>query len=235
MPSIEAAAADNGEPAGLLLRVGAILIKASPGKKTRRRRYADQMLKCERPDLLFAEKCSIFVLPKEETERNRRLPPFLGPACAQNYPALTQNYKALGFIYVPVAQNYKALGQKPSVCNRKNPAQKRALRKFTLNLPMHFDALLSPCTYASGGPQFLPKSRSATMSPMAVAGQGLRKSEKRVAQPSRAVREGFRAACERKRAACKGAQAACERKRAARERKRAACGGFRAVRERTGL
>ena len=196
-----------GRPSGFLLRVGTILIKVCPGKKTRRRRYADQMLKCERPDLLFAEKCSIFVLPKEETERNRRLPPFLGPACAQNYPALGQNYKALGFIYVPVAQNYKALGQKPSACNRKNPAQKRALRKFTLNLPMHFDALLSPCTYASGGLQFLPKSCCATMSPTAVAGQGLRKSEKKIALPSRAaherfraVRGGFRAVRERKRA-----------------------------------
>ncbi len=207
------------------------------------------MLKCERPDLLFAEKCSIFVLPKEETERNRRLPPFLGPACAQNYPALGQNYKALGFIYVPVAQNYKALGQKPSVCNRKNPAQKRALRKFTLNLPMHFDALLSPCTYASGGPQFLPKSRCASMLLTAVAGQGLRKSEKKVAQPSRAARGGFRAARERfraarerKRAACKGTQAACERKRAAcggawavRKGFRAAREGSRAARERSGL
>ena len=203
-----------GRPSGFLLRVGTILIKVCPGKKTRRRRYADQMLKCERPDLLFAEKCSIFVLPKEETERNRRLPPFLGPACAQNYPALGQNYKALGFIYVPVAQNYKALGQKPSVCNRKNPAQKRALRKFTLNLPMHFDALLSPCTYASGGLQFLPSSRCASMSPTVVVGQGLRRSAKKVAQPSRAARGGFRAAC-------KGF--------------RAARGGFRAVRERTGL
>ena len=99
-----------GRPSGFLLRVGAILIMASPGKKTRRRRYADQMLKCERPDLLFAEKCSIFVLPKEETERNRRLPPFLGPACAQNYPALRKNYKGLGFIYVLFGENYKALG-----------------------------------------------------------------------------------------------------------------------------
>ena len=159
-----------GRPSGFLLRVGTILIKVCPGKKTRRRHYADQMLKCERPDLLFAEKCSIFVLPKEEAIRYKRLPPFLGPACAQNYPALGQNYKALSFIYVPVAQNYKALGQKPSACNRKNPAQKRALRKFTLNLPMHFDALLSPCTYASGGPQCLPSSRFASMSPTAVAG-----------------------------------------------------------------
>ena len=224
-----------GRPSGFLLRVGTILIKVCPGKKTRRRRYADQMLKCERPDLLFAGKCSIFVLPKEETERNRRLPPFLGPACAQNYPALGQNYKALGFIYVPVAQNYKALGQKPSACNRKNPAQKRALRKFTLNLPMHFDALLSPCTYASGGPQFLPKSRGATMSPMVVIGQGLRKSEKRVAQLSRAACERFRAVRERKRAArgvfraaCGGAWAAREGDWAVRERFRAAC-------ERTGL
>ena len=210
-----------GRPSGFLLRVGTILIKVCPGKKTRRRRYADQMLKCERPDLLFAEKCSIFVLPKEEAVPSRRLPPFLGPACAQNYPALTQNYKALSFIYVPVAQNYKALGQKPSVCNRKNPAQKRALRKFTLNLPMHFDALLSPCTYASGGPQCLPKSRSATMSPTAVAGLGLRRSAKKVAQPSRAVRGGFRAAR--------------ERFRAVRERTRATCKGFRAVCERSGL
>ena len=186
------------------------------------------MLKWERPDLLFAGKCSIFVLPKEETERNRRLPPFLGPACAQNYPALGQNYKALGFIYVPVVQNYKALGQKPSACNRKNPAQKRALRKFTLNLLMHFDALLSPCTYASGGPQCLPKSRCASMLPTAVVGQGLRKSEKRVAQLSRTVRGGFRTVRERFRAAREGF-------RVARERKRAVRGGFRAVRERTGL
>ena len=59
------------------------------------------MLKREGPDLLFAEKCSIFVLPKEETVPSRRLPPFLGPAYGQNYPALGKNYKGLGFIYVP--------------------------------------------------------------------------------------------------------------------------------------
>ena len=69
---------------------------------------------------------------------------------------------------------------------------------------MHFDALLSPCTYASGGLQFLPKSRSATMLPTAVAGQGLRRSAKRVAQPSRAARERFRAVRESFRAAAKG-------------------------------
>ena len=63
------------------------------------------MLKWEEPDLLFAEKCSIFVPAKEEAVRRERLPPFLGPACGQNYPALGQNYKALGFIYVPVGQN----------------------------------------------------------------------------------------------------------------------------------
>ena len=68
---------------------------------------------------------------------------------------------------------------------------------------MHFDALLSPCTYASGGSQFLLKSRCATMSPTAVAGQGLRKSEQKVALPSRAARGGFRAARERKRTAAR--------------------------------
>ena len=57
-----------------------------------------QMLKCERPDLLFAQESSIFALAKEETAPDRRLPPFLGPAYAQNYKALAQNYKALGFI-----------------------------------------------------------------------------------------------------------------------------------------
>ena len=62
-----------------------------------------QMLKRERSHLLFDEKCSIFALAKEETVHSRRLPPFLSPACAQNYPALAKNYKALGFIYVPMA------------------------------------------------------------------------------------------------------------------------------------
>ena len=60
------------------------------------------MLKREGPDLLFAEKCSIFVPAKEEAVRRERLPPFLGPAYGQNYPALRKNYKGLGFIYVPV-------------------------------------------------------------------------------------------------------------------------------------
>ena len=60
------------------------------------------MLKQEKPDLLFAEKCSIFVPAKEEAVYNPRLPPFLGPACGQNYPALGKNYKGPGFIYVPV-------------------------------------------------------------------------------------------------------------------------------------
>ncbi|MDD5780334.1 MAG: hypothetical protein PUD40_04705 [Bacteroidales bacterium] len=58
---------------------------------------AGQMLKRERPHLLFAEKCSIFALAKEEAIRYERLPPFLSPAYAQNYPALAKNYKALGF------------------------------------------------------------------------------------------------------------------------------------------
>ena len=31
-----------------------------------------------------------------------KLPPFLPPLQGQNYKALTKNYKALGFIYVPV-------------------------------------------------------------------------------------------------------------------------------------
>ena len=61
-----------------------------------------QMLKREEADLLFVEKCSIFVPAKEEAAHSNRLPPFLGPACEQNYPALGQNYKAPGFIYVPV-------------------------------------------------------------------------------------------------------------------------------------
>ena len=60
------------------------------------------MLKCERPDLLFAQESSIFALAKEETVCSKRLPPFLAPVCVQNYPALGQKYKALGFIYVPV-------------------------------------------------------------------------------------------------------------------------------------
>ena len=72
----------------------------SRGQEGRGRERVGQMLKREEPDLLFIEKCGIFVLPKEETERNRRLPPFLVPVCAKNYPALGQNYKALGFVYV---------------------------------------------------------------------------------------------------------------------------------------
>ena len=64
-------------------------------------RLRRQMLKWEVPDLLFVEKSSIFVSAKEETAPVKRLPPFLGPACAQNYPALRKNYKGLGFIYVP--------------------------------------------------------------------------------------------------------------------------------------
>ena len=54
------------------------------------------------PDLLFAENCSIFVPAKEEAVRSEPLPPFLRPACAQNYKGLGQNYKGLGFIYVVV-------------------------------------------------------------------------------------------------------------------------------------
>ena len=69
-----------------------------------------QMLKRTEADLLFAEKCSIFVPAKEEAVHGAWLPPFLGPACAQNYPALAKNYKALGFIYVLFGENYKALG-----------------------------------------------------------------------------------------------------------------------------
>ena len=72
----------------------------SRGRKAGGRERVGQMLKWKEPDLLFIEKCGIFVLPKEETERIRRLPPFLVPACAKNYPALGQNYKALGFVYV---------------------------------------------------------------------------------------------------------------------------------------
>ena len=64
-------------------------------------RLRRQMLKWEVPDLDFAGKSSIFVSAKEETAPVGRLPPFLGPACAQNYPALRKNYKGLGFIYVP--------------------------------------------------------------------------------------------------------------------------------------
>ena len=99
------------------------------------------MLKPERSDLLFAEKCSIFAFAKEEAVRSKRLPPFLGPACEGNYPALAQNYKALGFIYVLFGENYKALGKSGPLHNRKNPAQKEALGKFMLNLLMHFYAL----------------------------------------------------------------------------------------------
>ena len=69
-----------------------------------------QMLKWEEADLLFIGKCSIFAIAKEETVHSRRLPPFLGPACAKNYPALGQNYKALGFIYVLFGEKHKALG-----------------------------------------------------------------------------------------------------------------------------
>ena len=102
------------------------------------------MLKRERADLLFAEKCSIFVLPKEEAALCARLSPFLGPACAQNYPALAKNYKALGFIYVLFAEKYKALAKNARACSRKNPAQNGPLGKFMLNLPMHFDAFSPP-------------------------------------------------------------------------------------------
>ena len=101
------------------------------------------MLKREGADLLFAGKCSIFACAKEEAVRSKRLPPFLGPACAQNYPALRKNYKGLGFIYVLIGQNYKALGKNSPASDRKNPAQKRTLIKFTLNLPMHFCAVLT--------------------------------------------------------------------------------------------
>ena len=59
-------------------------------------------VKMKNRDLDFAKKSSIFVSAKEEAVYNPRLPPFLSPACGQNYPALTKNYKALGFIYVPV-------------------------------------------------------------------------------------------------------------------------------------
>ena len=69
-----------------------------------------QMLKWEEADLLFVEKSSIFAIAKEETVHSRRLPPFLGPACGQNYPAVGQNYKALGFIYVLFGEKHKALG-----------------------------------------------------------------------------------------------------------------------------
>ncbi len=79
---------------------------------------------------------------------------------------------------------------------------------------MHFSALAHT---PRAGLQFLPKSRCATMSPTAVAGQGLRKSEEKVAQPSRAARGGSRAA--------RGGF------RAVRERLRAVREGFRAVRE----
>ena len=99
------------------------------------------MLKWERPHLLFVEKCSIFAFAKEETVRSRRLPPFLSPACAQNYPALAKNYKALGFIYVLFGEKHKALGGNAPAGDRKNPAQKVPLGKFMLNLLMHFDAL----------------------------------------------------------------------------------------------
>ena len=108
-----------------------------------------QMLKWEEADLLFIEKSSIFAIAKEETVHSRRLPPFLGPACGQNYPALGQNYKALGFIYVLFGENYKALGKSGPLHNRKNPAQKEALGKFMLNLLMHFDALCPDTDCAS--------------------------------------------------------------------------------------
>ena len=101
------------------------------------------MLKRGRADLLFAEKCSIFVLPKEEATLCARLSPFLGPACAQNYPALAKNYKGLGFFYVLIAQNCKALGKNVPALDRKIPAQKGCLGKFRLNLPMHFYAVPS--------------------------------------------------------------------------------------------
>ena len=121
------------------------------------------MLKPGRSDLLFAEKCSIFALAKEEAVRSKRLPPFLGPACEGNYPALAQNYKALGFIYVLFGENYKALGKSGPLHNRKNPAQKEALGKFMLNLLMHFYALSSLRKIRVDHPQnaakFLPSLR----------------------------------------------------------------------------
>ena len=101
------------------------------------------MLKRERPHLDFDEKCSIFALAKEEAAHSKRLPPFLGPACEGNYPALAQNYKALGFIYVLFGEKHKALGGNAPAGDRKNPAQKVPLEKFMLNLLMHFDALSS--------------------------------------------------------------------------------------------
>ena len=104
---------------------------------------AGQMLKRERPHLLFVEKCSIFAFAKEETVHSRRLPPFLSPACAQNYPALAKNYKGLVFFYVLIAQNCKALGKNVPASDRKIPAQKGRLGKFRLNLPMHFYAVSS--------------------------------------------------------------------------------------------
>ena len=65
-------------------------------------RCSGRNVKGKNRDLDFAKKSSIFVSAKEEAVYNPRLPPFLSPACGQNYPALTKNYKALGFIYVPV-------------------------------------------------------------------------------------------------------------------------------------
>ena len=116
-------------------------IKAAPSAPSGTK--AGQMLKRERPHLDFDEKCSIFALAKEEAAHSKRLPPFLSPACEGNYPALAQNYKALGFIYVLFAEKYKALAKNAQACNRKNPAQKGPLGKFMLNLLMHFDALSS--------------------------------------------------------------------------------------------
>ncbi|MDD5780594.1 MAG: hypothetical protein PUD40_06040 [Bacteroidales bacterium] len=108
-----------------------------------------QMLKWERADLLFVEKSNIFAIAKEETVRSRRLPPFLGPACGQNYPAFGQNYKALGFIYVLFGEKHKALGGNAPAGDRKNPAQNDPLGKFMLNLLMHFDALCPDTDCAS--------------------------------------------------------------------------------------
>ena len=80
-----------GRPSGFLLRVGAILIKVSPGKKARRRRFADQMLKWEVVDLDFAEKCSNFVVATEQAAIGQGLLRFLVALQAQNYPGLGKN------------------------------------------------------------------------------------------------------------------------------------------------
>ena len=99
------------------------------------------MLKCGRADLLFAENYIIFAVGKGAGRGFSRPAPFLSPCCEGNYPGVgknqvpdSRNRRRDSFLQVPFPQNQAA--QKGKII-----AQKEALRKFTLKLPMHSYAL----------------------------------------------------------------------------------------------